>query len=583
MPPSYALTDPDTLLADLCTGKLSPEDAISEANRCLKLDSNPLWHLPVGMAYYRQNLFREALEELRCIEDVGQTNSNWLVIAGMCARQIRGQELMARKYYRRAIAMEPTRPDIYYNLGNLLKDDEPEQAERLYRISLRIEPLMATVWHNLGITLNNQNRHLEALCPLRISLRLDPFVPDVWCNLGLAHYGSDQFEQSERCFRYTISLDHMHAASHLNLGNALMHALQAEEAIAYLEKGVQLEQSSTNSLFNLGLAYLLLGRYRIGWEYYEARFRSKDFNPGQIPTSGRQLRRFDELPKADDLPLVVWSEQGMGDSIQFCRYLALLDAASVPFVFLTRPSLLTLFRVWTGLGERVQPSDIADPSIDQRPHVALMSLPLIFGTELHTVPAPTPYLSTHESTPSSLIVPPPPGGLSVGFVWASNPDNKAMYRHKSIPASLLLPRLVQLADLDLVTLHTLQFGSDADQIAPWRGHPRITEWQNRLKDYSDTAHVVRQLDLIITVDTAVAHLAGALHRPTWLLLPFNADFRWLRDRSDSPWYPSMRLFRQSKHGVGSSVVHQVHAALDVMFLLDLANLAAAKLPLSHDG
>jgi len=556
---------------------------IAQAAEARQRDGNALWQVPLAMAHYRDNRYAEGLEALQQVEAECSGYCNWFVVAGMCARQIAGQEQTAQRYYRQALALEPNRADIPYNLGNLLKDDEPEEAERLYRRSLALDPSSATVWHNLGISLNNQNRHLEALHPLRLSLRLDPTVPDVWCNLGLAYYGSDQFEPAERCFRYTIGLDHTHAASHLNLGNALMRALQAEEAIRYLERGVQLEQSSTNSLFNLGLANLLMGRYKPGWEYYEARFRSKDFNTAQIPTSGLQVRSFADLPKPGEPPLVVWSEQGMGDSIQFCRYLALLDAARVPFVFLTRPCLLELQRQWTGLGERVQPLGTTDVASDTRPHAALMSLPLIFGTELHTVPAQVPYLSSRQPTPPELVVPPPAGGLAVGFVWASNPDNKAMYRNKSMPAGLLMPRLMQLAELDLITLHTLQFGPDADQLEPWRGHPRLTEWQQQLHDYSDTAHVIRQLDLVITVDTAVAHLAGALHRPTWLMLPLNADFRWLRERSDSPWYPSMRLFRQADHGDWPSVASQVLAALDVMFLLDLENLAAAKLPASSHG
>jgi tetratricopeptide (TPR) repeat protein len=579
---SYAVTDPEGLLLALCNNQVPPQRVIELAAQARHSDGGAHWQVPLAMAHYFEHRYAEGLEALLQVEHACQADCNWHVIAGMCARQIPGREAAAREFYRRALAINPDRADIYYNLGNLLKDDEPEEAEILYRRSLRLDAASATVWHNLGLSLNNQNRHAEALLPLRLSLRLDPGVADVWCNLGLAYYGTDQFEQAERCFRHTIGLDTNHAASHLNLGNALMHALQAEEAIRYLERGVELEQSSTNSLFNLGLANLLLGRYKPGWEYYEARFRSKDFNAGQIPSSGPQIHRFDQLPKPGDPPLLVWSEQGMGDSIQFCRYLALLDAAGVPFIFFTRPCLLRLQRVWTGLGERIQPLGSTDVATEQRPHVALMSLPLIFGTELHTVPAQVPYLSTQEPTPTHLEVPPPPGGLAVGFVWASNPDNKAMYRHKSMPAALLMPRLMQLADLDLITLHSLQFGSDAEQLVPWRGHPQLTEWQDHLDDYCDTAHVVRQLDLVITVDTAVAHLAGALHRPTWLLLPLNADFRWLRDRSDSPWYPSMRLFRQTAHGDWNSVAQQVLAALDVMFLLDLESLAAAKLPpVSH--
>jgi hypothetical protein len=153
-----------------------------------------------------------------------------------------------------------------------------------------------------------------------------------------------------------------------------------------------------------------------------------------------------------------------------------------------------------------------------------------------------------------------------------------MYRHKSIPLRLLMPRLLDLLELDLIDLHSLQFGVDQAQLDPWRHHERITDWSPHIQDFADTAHVIRQLDLVITVDTAVAHLAGALNRPTWLLLPCNCDFRWLQERHDSPWYPScMRLFRQPHHGDWPSVVEAVHQAIDDLFLLDFDALMAARM------
>jgi hypothetical protein len=165
----------------------------------------------------------------------------------------------------------------------------------------------------------------------------------------------------------------------------------------------------------------------------------------------------------------------------------------------------------------------------------------------------------------------------VGLVWASNPDNKAMYRNKSLPLALLMPLFERLIDLDLIELHSLQFGDDAEQLAPWRHRPEVHDWKDRLQNFAETAHVLRQLDLVITVDTAVAHLAGALNKPTWLLLPQNADFRWLRQRSDSPWYPSMRLFRQTAHGDWSSVAAQLDQAFDTLLLLDTKQLLNAKM------
>ena len=564
-------------MEQLCAGSRVPAEVEQQAAAAYASSGDARWARPWGLALWMQQRYQEALEVLDRGAQACENDGDYHIICGMVARQLPGQQDRALAAYRRALAIDPNRSDTLYNLGNLLKDDDPEEAERCYRRSLEINPQAATTWHNLGIALNNQHRYREALFPVALSLRLDPEVADAWCNLGLAWYGLEDFKRSESCFRFTIGLDSSHAPSHINLGNALISRLQPEEALQHLERGVELDGSSTNSLWNLALAYLLLGRYRTGWIHYEARFHTKDFEKVQIPTAGPQVRRFEELPRPGDPPLVVWSEQGLGDAIQFCRYLALLDAAQVPFVFLTRPALLSLMRGWTGLGERVQPQKSTDAATDPRPHIALMSLPMVFGTELHTVPSVVPYLSPPEPPSLLLQVPPPPGGLAVGIVWASNPDNKAMYRNKSMPLELLMPRLLDLVELDLIDLHSLQFGEDASQLDPWRSHERVTDWKDRLSDFADTAHVIRQLDLVISVDTAVAHLAGALNRPTWLLLPQNADFRWLKDRSDCPWYPSMRLFRQTNHGDWGSVISQVKATLDELFLLDLDALAGAKL------
>ena len=266
----------------------------------------------------------------------------------------------------------------------------------------------------------------------------------------------------------------------------------------------------------------------------------------------------------------------MGDSIQFVRYLQLLRTAGIPFLFIARDSLFSLMQNWTGLSNHIVRSKDLSNEIDQRPHVPLMSLPMIFNTDHHTIPASVPYLATCETTPEHLKIIQPAGGMSVGLVWASNPDNKAMYRNKSIPLDHLMPLLIPPLQLGLIELHCLQFGLDNNQLDPWRQMDGITDWKNDLGDFSDTAHVLNQLDLVVCIDTAVAHLAGALNRPTWLLLPHNADFRWLRDRNDSPWYPSMRLFRQTARNDWSSVVEQLNAALNELFQLDVASLANSK-------
>ena len=567
------------LLEDVSKRALPLEQASLLAGRGRKTHGDSRWVLPAAMVNWLEGKHAEALAALLEPDVVRECDQLWIYhnLVGMVARQIEGELSRAAHAYERSLQIDSNRPDTLYNYANLLKEDDPEKAIYLYRRSLNIDPSSPSPWHNYGTALNSLSRYQEAIFALRISLCLDPCVADVWCNLGLSYFGLEDFSSAERAFRAAISLDACHAASHTNLGNALISVLQPDEALQHLERGVELDQSSTHSLWNLALAYLLLGEFAKGWDYYEVRFENEDFEHVKIPTSGPRLRDISHAPKTGEPPLVVWSEQGLGDAIQFCRYLNLLQASDIPFVFLARPSLMSLMREWTDLGERVQAIGSTDPATDTRPQVALMSLPRLFGTQLHTVPSICPYFRAPEPPREALRVLPPPGGISVGIVWASNPDNKAMYRHKSLPLSLLMPLFERLIDLDLIELHSLQFGADAEQISPWRGRQEIHEWNNRLTDFADTAQLLNQLDLVITVDTAVAHLSGALNKPTWLLLPQNADFRWLRQRPDSPWYPSMRLFRQKTHGDWQSVADQLDEAFDSMLLLDTKSLAKARM------
>ena len=560
----------------LGNGEIGHEQAIQQASQAISTTGILLWSMPLALALWMGKRFDDALDALERpgVEMACGHMAYYHVLLGMVARQIQGKHQLARKAYERALQIEPNRHDTLYNLANLIKEDEPEEADRLYRRSLAINPISATTWHNLGVNLNALNRPSEAILPLKISLQIDASNPEVWCNLGLAFYGAEDFVRAERSFRHTIALDSCHSPGYQNLGNTLINVLRPEEAIEILERGLELDKSSTHSLWNLSLAYLLLGNYKKGWRYYEARFNCPDFEDVTPPTSGPALHDLAEAPRAGQDPLVVWSEQGMGDVIQFCRYLHLLEAASIEFVFLTRPCLVSLLREWSGYGNRIQPFGIIDPQDDHRRHVALMSLPALFGTEIHSIPSHVPYLQSCQQSPEHLRLEPPPGGINVGLVWASNPDNKAMYRNKSMPLASLMPLLTELLQLGLIELHSLQFGCDAEQLKPWLDFGGVKDWHHDLNDFSETAHVVRQLDLVISVDTAVAHLAGALNRPTWLLLPYNADFRWLKDRSDSPWYPSMRLFRQHKHGDWSGVVEELRHAFQDLTLLDFSTLSA---------
>ena len=560
-------------------GTCPPEQGIAEAARCLETSGDGCWGLPLALGYWSQQKYQQCCEVLER-EDVERSCCNsslYFNLLGMSLRHLPSGESRAKQAYEKALFIDPLRADTLYNLGNLLKDDDQDRADSLYSQSLRLNPWGAECWHNYGSNLTNLHMQESAIQALKISICLDPTVADVWCNLGLAYYGLDCFDKAEQCFRFSLSMDTSHAQSHINLGNTLINVFRPDEAVKLLERGLELDPSSHNSIWNLALAYLLLGRFDPGWKYYESRFKScKEFECLEPPTSGIQVKSFDQLPQAGDPELIVWSEQGLGDSIQFWRYLFLLLSADVPFLFVVRDSLFSLLSQWSGLSNYIiRPTDCLAAS-DQRPHIPLLSLPMVFNTDLHTIPASVPYLKSTDPVPDRLKIVQPAGGLSIGLVWASNPDNKAMYRNKSIPLERLMPSLLPSLQVSLIELHCLQFGSDRDQLNPWIHMDGITDWSSSLQDFSDTAHIVSQLDLVISIDSAVAHLAGALNRPTWLLLPYNADFRWLRDRNDSPWYPSMRLFRQTARNDWSSVVEQLNTALNELFQLDMASLANAK-------
>lgn len=557
-----------------------PARAIEAAHPHAYSHASPLpldWALVLGLAHWQLQNYQDALAALDRVEQGTVQDPTYFTLLGMVCRRVKGLDGRAMQAYQSALDLDPDRADIHYNLANLVKDSDPRLAIQHYRSSLKLEPMAASSWHNYGSTLNEQEDLSGSLQALQCSLQLDPFDADAWCNLGLTYFQLEQFDASKACFCHSISLDQQHARSHINYGQVLIETLQPEQAYGYLLRGAQLDDSSSNSLWNLSLAMLLLGQYKEGWRYYEARFHTPDFERQPSPTAHDLPRELDALPGPGDSELIVWSEQGVGDGIQFCRYLHLLESRQVPFRLLAHKPLVPLYRDWMRLGDRVSVKLDTKADHDPRPNIAMLSLPLLFGTELFSVPCFTPYLHPPGPPPNHLQVRRPPGGLAVGVVWASNPGNRAMYRRKSIPADQLLPPLIDLIRLDLIEVHSLQVGADAGQLEPWRKQERLFDWNGTLQDFSDTAHVIQQLDLIISVDTAVAHLAGALNKPTWLLLPHNADFRWLHQTQQSPWYPTMRLFRQHDRGNWGSVMSDVQAALDDLFILDLKALAGAKL------
>lgn len=564
-------------LAALNSGTLEAPAALEQASRELDGASpDPSWALVAALALWQLKRYGDAYGLCRAYPATFEQSVEALVLKGMVARRLPAAAADAEAAFREAIAREPQRVDALYNLGNLLNDAQRyEQAIPLYERCLTLHPDNANHWHNYGIALRELNRVAEAERALQLALQLDPRNPDIWCNIGLVAHNQERFEQAKACYRQSIDLDSHHSSSWHNLGQSLLDQARPEEALPLLRRGCELDPVSSDALFNVALTELLLGNYRDGWRLYEGRFATKQFNNTLVPSTGPWLNSLQECQQvaATGQQILIWSEQGIGDMIQFVRFIGVLQALELPVAFASRKPLIPLFKQWLIEAVPVLDQDDLPAEWQQAPHLPLMSLPALLGTEMATIPAHTPYLQAPGPPPTELYVAPPPGGLSIGLVWASNPENQGLYRKKSLPLTPLLQRLLPAVQHQLIELHSLQVGADADQFQPWLQHQGIKTWSSQLGDFAATAHVVRQLDLIISVDTAVAHLAGALHQPTWLLLPASADFRWLHQQIDCPWYSSMRLFRQASPGDWPSVVDSVVDTLGEVLGLDLDQLA----------
>jgi len=499
----------------------------------------------------------QAVEAVRRAIALEPTNASYLNTYGVILRKLKRTEQAIRSY-ERVMELAPNFSDVYYNCGNALNELERKlEAIARFERCLELNPKHASAHHNVANCLRDLKRIDEALDHYARSAELDYDNPDMHCNWGLAWQLQERWDRAIDSFQTSIAQKSDHAPSHINLGSALAVQERFEEACRMLRVGVQLDDSCNDAKFNLGLTLLTIGEFEEGWHYYDTRLRLPDKVRPPLPTP-----MWDgDVASLQDEPLLVWAEQGYGDNIQFARYVPILMAAGVQVTLSSRPPLIPLLR------ECLAPQSPA--VVEHRPaelqgfkhHVALLSLPRLCGTSKATIPMMPGYLRQPATIPKHLQIRRQPFALHIGLVWASGIDNKDMYVDKSMQLEPLMRIFDQWRQDRLVVLHSLQVGADANQLEPWLGDHGIVDHSSDLGDFLDTACLISQLDLVISVDTAVAHVAGALDKPVWTLLQHNADFRWMRGRSDTPWYPSMSLIRQQRLGDWPSVISQVQDRL----------------------
>ena len=399
-----------------------------------------------------------------------------------------------------------------------------------------------------GTALAQLGRASEAEAALRAAIAVDPAHAKAHLNLGNVLVDLDRPAAAERLYRAAIRLDPALAEAHASLGHVLSGLDRTEEAVSACAEAIRLRPDFAQAHWNQGIALLRAGDFTRGFEKYEWRKRHATFAAAFADPPGPA---WEGQPLAGRT-LLVLAEQGLGDTIQFARYIPALAAHGARVVLACARPLLRLLRTLPGIaevvehGERLPPYDFR---VDQ------MSLPRLFATQPTDIPLPGGYLVPDPALAAAWQAAMPAAGAArrVGLVWAGNPLHSNDAR-RSIPLGLLAPVLATPG----VRFVGLQAGPRAAEAA---GHPALHDLSGRLADFADTAAAIAALDLVITVDTSVAHLAGALGAPVWVLLPAAADWRWMMRREDSPWYASMRLFRQQRAGDWGETVGRVAEAL----------------------
>jgi tetratricopeptide (TPR) repeat protein len=455
--------------------------------------------------------------------------------------------------YRRVLALCPAAAQVWQGLGDLLRESgRLEAALAPYRRSARLDPGPALPLACLAGTLKLLGDPAGAAAAARQALARRPDDVAARLNLGAALRDLGAFAAAEAMDRRVVALAPGLPQAYNNLGNALHHLRRPREALAPFARALLLRPDYPEARYNRSLAHLLAGDDAAGWAEYEWRWRRREAPPGR----GFDRPQWTGEPLAGRT-LLLHAEQGHGDTLQFLRYLPLVAARGGRVLLEVQPALLRLAATVAGAAA-VFAQGAPLPAFDC--HCPLMSLPLACKTTLATIPARVPYLQADAAARAAWLRRLEDGRLRVGLVWAGDPRPHlpaaaVIDRRRSLPLSVLAP----LGTVAGVRLISLQKGSAAAEPRP----PGLDLFDPtaELGDFADTAALVAALDLVISADTAVAHLAGALGRPVWLLSRFDGCWRWLLERDDSPWYPTLRLFRQASPGDWSGVVAALTAAL----------------------
>jgi tetratricopeptide (TPR) repeat protein len=505
-----------------------------------------------------------------------------------------GRHADALQVFDKSVQLYPDRPEPWRDLGNaLLAAERRAEATLSFQQAVKLDPadwdaankaavllfeagrfedalahfMLCDILRPLHFptlymrarTLHNLKRFTEALADNELLHGCAPTDPDICTNAGNILRMLGRNDEALVWFDRSLALRPDVAPVWAEKVIVLSALHRFDEAIAACQRAIGIDPNYAAAEWNLALLQLLLGQFAPGWAGREARWKIQSY-PHIYPALSQPMWLGGE--DIAGKTILVCADEGFGDTLQFVRYVPMLSARNARVLLMVQDALCPLLAGITGIAECLPRSSSTLPAFDL--HCPISSLPLAFGTTLETIPAPTPYLPAAAAdrvrawderlgAHGKLR-----GKLRVGLVWSGNP-NHGNDHNRSIPFQML----ARILDVD-ATFISLQKDVRAEDKAGLLEETKLVDFTDRLTDFAETAALIACLDLVITVDTSVAHLAGALGCPTWILLPYTPDYRWLLDRDDSPWYPTARLFRQDEGRDYGSVLDKVRAELSAL-------------------
>jgi tetratricopeptide (TPR) repeat protein len=472
----------------------------------------------------------------------------------------RGAELMQSKQfahasncYAEALKKFPNDAYLHYCKGVALhQNDQLLEAASSYSQALQLNPKLAEAFENLSEAQTELQLFDDALLSIRAAIAIQPNRPVSHIRLGRILVRMGHYTEALEATTHALALDPKNATAYLIRSNAHRGLNQLIESIADLREAISLEPNNPEYVYNMSFDLLLNEAFDEGWACYEARFQTKNFlkhTPHMVSP------RWHSEESLEDKTILICPEQGLGDQIQFGRYALILKAMGANVIMPVAPGLVDIM-------QSMHPDILVTSSLISATdlphhdfHIPLMSLLGIFKADLDSIPCADRYIAPNASITEKWAARfANKSKLQVGITWSGNPIHVNDHNR-----SMSLAQLLPLFNLD-VDWHILQteIRQTDEALLP---HTPLKDWRTELTSLHETAGLLDQLDLLISVDTSVAHLSAALGRPTWLMLPFAPDFRWLLNRTDSPWYPTVHLFRQREPGDWGNVIKQISETL----------------------